>query len=419
MPEYDATMRIEPAIASVAAPTLFVADARVVIGAIRETFLGIIEFVCGGSPRAQDITDRFALHRKLGWQIWHVAYAEDSLLAVRFMPSEKGLELWRRAGQERGVPAELLEKLRGVRALFDDLVRRHAKDRALLELMVESSEAVPDEASEQRWRKQAFSGNSYIWGVRASTLLATAFLHPSQRRDFFDLVRIQGLIGLMRTRANVRWPFAQSIVQSGAGPDHAPRREPLVRSTTFLRTGVPVLDDLCSQPTPVVQRRMGESDMLEDELLPGPVGQTGECTLLTGEIIREVGPVHATHPGETALFGTGVRTPAELLISDHFVHRDLFKGVQRELCVFSELISPTSRDERDRVPVSERIQSLGRGTGRIRTAELPGYGELVDLVMRQTGWNADEFDVFRIRMRYPPIPVSVMVRHSLPPPGEA
>lgn len=413
-------VRFDPTSIAPAVPSLFAADARVVIGMIREIFLGIIEYVCGGSPRAQDITDRFEIHRKLGWQIWHVAYADDSLLAIRFMPSEKGLEVWQRAAKSRGVPAEMLGKLRGVRAMFDDLVRRHAKDRALLELMVEASEAAPDEASEQRWRKQAFAGNSYIWGVRASTLLSAAFLHPSQRRDFFDLVRIQGLIGMIRTRANVRWPFAQSIVQTGAGPDHMPRREPLCRSESFVQTGVPVLDAFCSQPTPRVQRRLGEAGMLEDELLPGPVGQTGECTLMTAEIIREVGPVHATHPGETAFFGTGVRTPAELLISDHFVHRELFKGVERELCVFSELISPTTRDERDRLPVSERVQSLGRGMGRIRTAELPGYADLVELVMRQSGWNADEFDVFRIRMRYPPIPVSVMVRHSLPaPPGEA
>ena len=412
-------MKLPPEVVAPRAPSLFAADARVVVGTIREVFLGIIEYVCGGSPRAQDITDSFEVHRKLGWQIWHVAYAEDSLLAIRFMPSQTGLEVWHRAAKSRGVPAEMLAKLKGVRALFDDLVRRHAKDRVLLELMVEAAEAAPDEASEQRWRKQAFAGNSYIWGVRASTLLATAFLHPSQRPDFFDLARIQGLIGLIRTRANVRWPFAQSIVQSGAGPEHAPRREPLIRSTTFVQTGVPVLDEYCSQPTPGVQRRLGDSGMLEDELLPGPVGQTGQCTLMTGEIIREVGPVHATQPGETALFGTGVRTPAELLISDHFVHREIFKGAERELCVFSELISPTTRDERDRMAVSERVQSLGRGIGRIRTAELPGYGELVDLVMRQTGWNADDFEVYRIRMRYPPIPVSVMVRHPLPPPGEA
>ena len=69
--------------------------------------------------------------------------------------------------------------------------------------------------------------------------------------------------------------------------------------------------------------------------------------------------------GERALWGTGVRTPGELLITDHFVHRDLFPGVVRELCVFGELISPITQDDRDLLPVSERLLELGSGLDRV------------------------------------------------------
>jgi hypothetical protein len=40
-------------------------------------------------------------------------------------------------------------------------------------------------------------------------------------------------------------------------------------------------------------------------------------------------------------------------------------------------------------------------------------------VLERTSWDPDVFEPHRMRMRFPPIPISVMVRHELldPPPG--
>jgi hypothetical protein len=66
--------------------------------------------------------------------------------------------------------------------------------------------------------------------------------------------------------------------------------------------------------------------------------------------------------------------------------------------------------------VADRLVHLGRGIERVRTADIPDYGDMLDTVFQVTGWNSKEFDVYRVRMRYPPIPASVMLRHPLPPP---
>ncbi len=385
---------------------------------LRTTFGAIVEAVCGGSPRAQDVTDDFGIHRKLGWQIWNVVYSDDARAAVRFVPNPRGIDVWRGAARQRGVPDELLTRLDNVIEQFQQLVETHAEDREMLEMIVESGAEHPDEAVELRWRKQAFTGNSFIWGVRAKALLATVLLHPSTRPGYFDMARILGLIGLVRTRSSVRWPFAQSIVQSDDGAVYAPRREPIVASATFRQIGVPLMEEFCSQPLPPVERRTGENGMVQDELLPGPVGQTAASTVITGELAREVAPYYPTHPGEIALWATGVRTPGEVVISDHFVHREMFPGVARELCVLGELISSTTRDERDRLPVAERLLHLGRGLERVRTAEIPRYADILGAVFEKTGWKPDDFDVYRVRMRYPPMPVSVIVRHEMPVPAE-
>ncbi len=393
--------------------------ATAAIERIRGTFVAVIEAVCGGTPRAQDVSERFGIHRKLGWQVWNVAYSPEPLTAVRFMPSGRSLQAWREAAATRGVSRELLERLGEAPAAFEQLVATHAADRETFEMLAESCDPRAELGAELRWRKQAFFGNCFVWGVRAKTLLACAFLHPARRPGYFDLARVQGLIGLIRMRPGVRWPFAQSLIETGDGAQRRPMREPLMPSEESETTGVPLMAAFCSRPMPPVQRRLAASGMLEDELLPGRVGQTGQCTVVTGEILRDVAPAFRTDPEETeALFGTGVRTPGEMLVCDQFVHRSLFRTERHELRVFSELISPTTRDPRDRLPVSETVQHLGRGTACVRTADVPNYGELVEYVFSRTGWNAGEFDVYRVRMRYPPIPVSVMIRYDLGPPPD-
>jgi hypothetical protein len=405
--------------AASSSPTLseFPREIDAVINDLRCNIAAAIECVCGSSCRAQDVIDDFAVHRKLGWQLWNVAFADDPLAAVKLLPSPRGLEVWTTAARLRGASDELIDRINQSVAQFQQLIATHAEDREMLQMLVEARADAPsrDTETDARWRKQAFTGNSYIFGVRAKRLLATVILAPSpSRAGYFDMARIHGLIGLVRTRSNVRWPISQSVVHTDDGVQRAPRREPLLDTPAVRAIGVPLMERFCSHPLPPVHRRAGERGMLEDELLPGPVGQTGASTIITGEIVREVAPAHQTSPGETALFGTGVRTPGELLVSDHLVHRDLFPGAQRELCVFGELISPTTQDERDLLPVPERLVHLGRGIERLPTADIPDYGQILQAVFGATGWNPKEFDVYRVRMRYPPIPASVMLRHALP-----
>jgi hypothetical protein len=109
-----------------------------------------------------------------------------------------------------------------------------------------------------------------------------------------------------------------------------------------------------------------------------------------------------------------VRTPCELLISDLIVHRSMYPGAHRELFVFGELMTQLSRDDRDRLPVPETVQSLGRVTDGFATADVPHHTDLLHAAFGRAGLNPDDFDAFRVRMRYPPLPVSVIVRHEMP-----
>lgn len=393
--------------------TQFPGDVTRALGEIRELSRAIIEAICGSEARAKDVSDRFGLHAKLGWQIWHVANSEP-LAGYRFLPNPHGIAYWRKSGEERGIPGDLYDRLDASVQRLRSYAALHAGDEDMFDMLVDSSAEVNSEDAEIRWRKQAFLGNAFTFGARAKCLLNTGILFPNEGGQTFNIVRITGLIDLVRTRPGVRWPISKTIVKHHDGSEPNIRREAVLPQPDDSQ--VPFLTPYCTQPLPQIERR-SDGKRVYDDLLAGPVGLTGASTLFIGEILHNIGPTYASYEGEEAHFGSGVRTPAELLITDHIVHKSLFPDAKRELRLYSELISSTAHGDVDVLTVSERLQHLGQGIHRTRTAEVPRYAEILTDAFDRIGFDPNDFAVYRIRMKYPPIPTSAMVWHLLPPPA--
>ncbi|MFN8547231.1 MAG: hypothetical protein U0527_04480 [Candidatus Eisenbacteria bacterium] len=301
---------------------------------------------------------------------------------------------------------------------FEQVARAHAGSRTHLDLLLQAQPDAAEERSEVRWRERAFLGNSFIWGAQAKVTLGLTLINfAARKRDWIDVAQVRGLVGLRRVRPNLHWVVNQSVVLNRRKRVTSPKRRPLDEVAARAMDGVPVLPDFCSKPCPALRRRLSADGLVNDELLPAPVGASGQQTILLGEVLRELAPRHATEARQRAHFGSVSRTPSELLLLDHFVHRDLFPEVTRELCVFGEINSPVTMAEDDRLPVGDTIEALGAGVGAARTSDVPGYLELVRWTFDRLGWDATQFDLYRVRMAYPPVPASVMVRHPLPEKG--
>lgn len=400
-------------------PVTFQEDATAVMADIRDLFAQVIESRCGPGTGLAEICEGFGVHRKLAWQLAKVAYGDDPFFAARYMPSHKGIESWVRSAAERGVDASLLAGVLEASTKFESLVETHAGSRVAMDMMLESCVAEPSEDIDTRWRQRAFEGNAYVWGVQARTMLGCSILAPStSKRGWFDMAQTRSLIDLRRTRPDTRWLIGQSTVRrEGVGADPS-TREPLDAHTARKANGVPVLESFTTDPLPSLERRDADDGVVLDELLPGEIGQSGQVTITTGEIIRNVSPAYAMDEGDRAHFGVGVGTPAEVMICDHFVHKDLFGAVQRELCVFSEVGRPFTFDERDRLRVPEQIQHLGNGLSSVHTPDAPGYAKLLRYAFAKCDWNPADFAFYRVRMAYPPLATSVMIRHELPAPPD-
>lgn len=394
----------------------FQSDTIDAVRLVRDVFARIIERKCPGPKVVTTVSKVFGVHRKLAWQVIKVAYEDDPFVAALHMPTGRSVEAWLEAARAADVPPELIEIARRASARFETLAAAHAASRDELEMLLESCGPGQDPDAAERWRERSYAGNSAVWGARCKVLLALMVQAPStDKPGYFHTALVRGLIGFRQTRPGVRWLVNQSVVADDQARTDAPlTRVPLDPEAARAHHGAPVLPRFCSSPVPELARRTDAAGMVHDEFVSGPVGLVGERTLMTGEVLRNLAPVHATPKDKVAHFGSAVRTPAELLHFDLFVHAGLFGEVERELRVFSDLASPVAFDDADALPVAEKISRLGRGVSLAQTPDIPGYADLAMWVFERLGVkNPDEYELYRVRMRYPPMPVSVMVRHEL------
>jgi hypothetical protein len=395
----------------------FAADTVEVIGAVRDVYARVIEENCPGSKAVSAVSSAFGIHRKLAWQLIKVAYAEDAFVAAKHMPSSKSVDALVRAAKLSGVAEELIASIRETDERFQALIDTHASSKPEFDMLIESTYAVPDSGAEDRWRQQAFEGNSFTWGAHCKMLLAMCVLMPSEDREhFFHAAQIRGIMGFCQTRPGVRWVINQSVaLDDDAQHEQAMQRVAIDPASAEAYNGVPVLSEFCSDPMPALQRSLTPEGMMQDEFLSSEIGLLGERTLVTGEMLRNIAPTHAMPNDKIAHFGTTVRTPAEMLHFDLFVHDGLFGDVERELCVFSDLASHAAFQDSDRLQIAGEVKKLGRGLDFAQSVDLPGYPSIARSVFERLGHNPDEFELFRVRMAYPPMPTSVMFRHELLP----
>jgi hypothetical protein len=156
-----------------------------------------------------------------------------------------------------------------------------------------------------------------------------------------------------------------------------------------------------------------------DEVMPGPAGERGAFDCVAAEVWRNHGECYRS--AHDWIWGTSkcVRTPSRVLILDQLIHEDVFGAIDPKLYVYRDLDHggprpPLPQRQRDRIPVFESVERLGRGLAGIRTPHVPRYVELVGDVLAALGWDATRFDVFRAQMEYPPVPTTVAMEMPLP-----
>jgi hypothetical protein len=383
---------------------------------LRGAFGGLLESVDGLPERPLQLARRLRLDKNLAWKVVRLVQSTESTEAVRHLPGPAGVKRVLDAFAQGGAGDGEVSAVRDAVSRFDRMVGRHAGDRATLELLLASGapEGV-DPLRLEASRKLAFQGNSATLGVQARVRLGMQVLAPSpEKPELVDILAIAGLVDFRRLRASAAWPLLS--VHTYGGNEVA--RQPLVEPPEpELGPSFPLLGEFSTKPLPPI-RALAEPDGIVYELAEGPVGDTAASTCLFGWRSPGFASVRGG-PTEVAEFMLRTETPAEVLVFDLLVHRDLpFDGAPRAQA-FSFMHGlpryPLVQNGRYELPLSESVEELGFAHEAHASPAWPRHRELLSFALAATRMRPEEFRCHRLTLRYPPIPAVMTFSYPLLP----
>lgn len=413
---------MRPALTPVAAPTTQTPPERFdealdgafqgVRGALTELLVAV-----GADPgKPQDIARRFRINKNLAWKISKIVTVTDPHAVVSNLPGPTGMNTILAAFESAGAPMRSINAARGAMERFDRMVEVHVGDRSTLELVLTSKapERVPTEHLHHT-RKMAFQGNSSIWGIQARVRLASFFLAPNpDDPGMLDTASLMGLLDVRRLRNQASVPLMMRFAYNDDGTVRAgPSAEPIdpARADDPLM----LMPEFSSRPEPEFVTVEGNG-FTRYQLAPGPIGNGGLNTWVSGECIRAFAPIHADEHNRVGEHAAPVQIPAEWLLCDLHVHRSLSFAMRPRAMMLSQLAvgpAPSGDSGFDRLPMAEEIEAIGHGPPVVATPLAPRLGEMVSRVHARMGWDAADFHGFRVVVRYPAMPISLVMQHDL------
>jgi hypothetical protein len=398
-------------------PTTFEADADEALRAVRRAFVLLLDEAGLGNARPSVVARQLGIDKNLAWKAHRIANEPNTVDMLRHLPGNPGIERLLKALRKRRLDRAVLDTLEAAVADLDRMIATHCGDRTKFQMMMNSVAERPSEQVAEQHRRELVRGASYVWGAHTRVILRMDFLAPSQQSGLMDIAAVRGFVDLVRFRREVPW--AMSYLRT-TDNDMEERRRIVREPLDPRRAGVdaaPLLTEFCSQPLPETRRVAAAPGFLRDELVEAPVGATGLVTCVAGEVARGFASYYRDEHNTIGRHHVLIRTPAETLIFDLYVHRDLVSAMGPSFYLYSNLDvtpeSPANVLERYRLPTTEHVRSLGSFPPIAATPEVSRYHELTEYVFERLAWNPRDFAGFRLQMAAPPLPSAAVLQWPL------
>ncbi len=370
------------------------------------------------SPRA--LGRQLELDKSLAWKVAQLARPDDTdaVRVAQQLPGPAGQKLVVEALRRANAPNGPCDRLEVAFGRFRRLVEVHGGNRAGMDVMLASlSAGSRDARGMENSRKQAFQGNSAIWGVQVRMRLGLHVVAPSRADpERVTIASVAGFYDFQRLRADARWPLV-SIQDFGEGRREVGGLGPLDIDEN---PDSPLLPGFSSENLPPLEV-MRTSQGQVTELSEGPLGKSGAQTFVFGHLRRSFVPMRGQQPDEFGEYMTILNTPAERAQLDLLLHRDLPFPGEPTARLFSKLETGTPLDvdtsNRYELPLAGSLEPLAGRRPTLASPHVPRYPELVDRVLGRFDAALEDFQAWRLTLRYPPIPTIAVLRHSLAPPA--
>jgi hypothetical protein len=397
----------------------FEAHANVAFARVRSAFADLLTSVDADPTKPQEVARQFRLNKNLTWKISKIIRESDPASVGPYVPGKAGLSIFLDSMKKAGAPTDRILEVREALDEFEKMQDLHAGSRETLEMMLGNMATGADAQQQmEAQRRLSFRGNSAIWGIRARIQICANIIAPGKNPDFVDLAWLSGLVDFRRLRRDATWAVSSTrkvndrgeLLPLGNIESIDPKFDPEVSA--------PLMGQFCSDPLPELKLDVGADGLMRYRLVEGPIGNTAATTCIMGILgkgfVRRIqGPGDSLGEHITRLY-----TPAECLIHDLFVHRDLAYALSPTIHLYSQLPIDMPYPTEDRnggtLPLWERIQFLGAEPPVVLTPEYPKYRTMIQSVFDRAGWDAKDFHGFRFTMKYPPIPAVAVFRYPLP-----
>lgn len=396
---------------------MFTEGGKHAVQSLRQALAELLSAMKVDPSEPQEISRRFGLDKTLTWRITRVVREENAWESVPHIPRRPSMLTFLRTMSEHGAPEPTVELVQTALDGFEEFIRTHTGDRDTLEAMLGPTATRSGAKRMETFRKQAVQANSAIFGVRARAQFATRFILPTRVEGKLLTAGVNGFVDFRRLRSDVCWGVStveQWGVQIPEQDDKSFRVTPMDES---VGQGLPILAKFCSQPLPALETTDLPGQRIRIDISKGPVGNTAAATVVLGWKWNEPVSMYESEPGEMGEHGIHLTTPVEAVIFDLFVHRSLGFAYELKPRMVSELqgvsAGPRSDSARHVIPVPDEVVDMGAGPPDLTTVEVPRYREMIEYATGNLGHTIADFRVFRYRLKYPPIPTLVLLRHPL------
>ncbi|USN99870.1 MAG: hypothetical protein H6810_04185 [Phycisphaeraceae bacterium] len=393
------------------APPDFDTHCREAVGRLRAALLDLYRSAKADPTQPQDVARRFKLNKNLTWRAAKIIQANDAFEAAALIPGTSGMGILVDGFAAAGAPSDAVDRARKAADEIERMIEIHVGDRATLELVLDS---MGGDKPLERSRKLAFRGNSGIHGIQVHTRVTTHFM-AANRDDpgMLDMALIGGVTRVRKLRPGPIGPVFQVMGYDDAGEAVAsPNRHPIENGVDDGSGDPWLLRSFCEGALPPI-RAVPIAHGRSYEFGDNPVGKTSEFTCFFGFIDFTLYPRfrdEQNHHGE--LIST-VALPAETLLFDAIVHRDLAEALAPEVMLYGRLWESIVSGARVApLPCAAKVIDLGRGAP-VATPLVANYPEIVAAVESRCGWDHADFHVLRLVMDYPPMPSTTVLRFPL------
>jgi len=373
--------------------------------AVRSALVGV-PGLAGNRP--VDVVAALDIDLKLAWKVTSIAQSGDPFSCVRHLPGSAGWGILAEAFSARGVASR---KIAEATNAFERVQRAGeawaGSRRAFLALSAATVRGA-DKRLDVLHRRQLHEGGKYVWGVHARAAIRLDAIAPSGT-DRVDCATLRASLDIERLRSDAPWRVdSPTVIDDDGAIRDIPRREPLEGRT---RKGDPpyLISSLCSDPPPETVEVPAGSGLRRLELAEGEIGPAGRCSIVHGTILRNVQSSMADGNDHGLFQRFWLRSPAATQVFDLFVHEDILRITEEpEVVLYADLASAgevgVRYGPRDRIPCAIEVNRLGRGLRRVRLPEWDRHADAAKLVFSRTGWAPLDFELFRVRLTYPPVP---------------